>query len=337
MRLTSIKSLKVGEKIAVSVYTPNGSKFLSEGVIASDFIIEKLRQLRIELTYVEDDRFTDIIYRELISVKTVVDSVKAYKSALDAISKGKDINEEAIKEAAKVIADDTKASGIPINTINASYVIEDQLIAHAVRTAIISVAIGIYLKYNFGQLCDLSLAGFIHDLGRVDITVEENKEHTEKGFEVLRKCRLFNLNSSMVSYQHHENFDGSGFPRGLKGLEISEFSRIVSVADYFDTLISGHKGQPIPFERAYAEVFGNSDKKFDPIIVKALGNVVQLYNIGTVVILNNGENGIVVSQNQGSPLRPNVRLFSQSMLEYSGEINLSQIENCKLSIQKAIL
>lgn len=337
MRLTSTKLLKPGEKLAVSVYTPNGSRFLSEGVAASEFIIERLKQMGIEFTYVDDERFPDVVYKALISIKTVVDSVKAYKTALESISKGKDINEDAIKDASKAIADDTKSTGIPINIINASYVIEDSLIAHAIRTAVASVATGVYLGYNFSQLCDLSLAGFIHDLGRENITAEENKEHTEKGFEILRKYRLLNLNSSIVAYQHHENFDGSGFPRGLKGLEISEFSRIVSVADYFDTLISGQKGQPMSFEKAFAEVQANSEKKFDPLMVRAFGHSVQIYNVGTMVVLNNGKQGIVVSQNPGSPLRPNIRLFSESIPEYSEEINLSQFENREIEIQKLIL
>lgn len=337
MRLISINSLKPGEKMAVSFYTSSGNKFLSENVVASDFIIEKLKNMKMELTYINDERFPDIIYKSPLNVKTVADSVAAYKMAMEAMSKDRNLNEEAIKEACKTIADDIKSAGIPINTINASFVIEEPLISHAIKTAMISVAMGIYLGYNFAQLCDLSLAGFIHDFGRENVNSDENVGHTEKAFEVLRKHRLLNLNSSIVVYQHHENLDGSGFPRGLKGMEISEFARIVSVADYFDTNSSGQRGRKIPFEKVYNEIIENVDKKFDTIMVNAFSRGVQIYNVGTMVLLNNGSQGIVVSQNQGNPLRPTLRLFSESLPEYSEYIDLSQFDNRQIIIQEALI
>ena len=94
------------------------------------------------------------------------------------------------------------------------------------------------MSFSYGNTYNVVTAALIHDLGREN-TIEEAPEHVKKGFDILRKCRGIDLHSSIVCFEHHENFDGSGYPRAFKGDQISEFSRIVRVADIYDEILRG--------------------------------------------------------------------------------------------------
>lgn len=334
MRLISISKIKTGDIITVPIHSSNGNRILSAGVTLNDFYIDRLKQIGIETTCIEDSRYEDIIFKEPISAETRSRAIQLYKATVDAISKGKEINAEALKENAKAIVDDVRTSGVPVAIIDSIYPSDDVLALHAVNTAIISTAVGIANSYNFNQLCDVSLAGFIHDIGRQSNKDDDNIAHAQQGFEILRKDSSLSISSLAVILQHHENFDGSGLPRALKGTNISEYSRVVSVADYFDTLISGQNGVPMQLEKAFEEIQAN-DRKFDPEIIKAFKHAVQVYYTGAMVELSDGRNGIVVKQNKGKPLRPIVKMFSETEPSNFEEVNL--LEDISLRVNKMIL
>ena len=89
-----------------------------------------------------------------------------------------------------------------------------------------------YLEYNYSQLCDIALAGLLHDIGREFDKDDTSSNHTQKGIELLRNTSVFSITCTAVAFQHHENYNGTDFQTNKKD-DISEFSRIVSVADYF--------------------------------------------------------------------------------------------------------
>lgn len=329
MRLVSIKSIKSGDKIAISITAPNGNRILSAGAVFNESYVDRLAQMGIKYTFIEDERFNDIIFKDPININTRINSIQFFKVSLEAINKGRDINEDKVKDVIKAIVDDVKSTGNPLAIINSMYPTDAPLIDHAINTAIISVAMGISLGYNFNQLCDICLSGLTHDLGRDEETNDDDQTHAQKGFDILRKYRTLNLNATIVSFEHHENFDGSGFPRALKGTAISEYSRIVSIADYFDTLISGQKGVAIPYEKAYEDILNNSDKKFDPDMVKLFKQIIQVYVDGSYVILSDNKHAIIKSQNQGSPLRPNVVTIPDLK-------EISLLDDLNLKIQRVV-
>ncbi|MCX7747256.1 MAG: HD domain-containing protein [Clostridia bacterium] len=321
MRLAGIKSVKAGDKLALPVCTSSGKVVLNSGIVLNDNYIDKLRNLRIYKVYIDDGRFDDIEVIQPIDLKTRNLAIQVLSMTQEAIQKGKTVDEYLIKDAAKNIVDyvrDYKDKGVSILSTSA---VDEYIIEHSINVAILSAFLGNKMSYNFNQLCDLVAGALIHDLGR-DNSKEENAEHTQKGFDVMRKSRGLSLHSSIVCYEHHENFDGTGYPRKLKGKAISEFSRVVRVADYYDYILQGYDNKDISLmpHQAYENMLAVAGKIVDPEIVEVFRDTIVFYPNGCSVVLSNGLTGIVIRQNIGSPQRPVVRVYNDTAV--LGEIDL---------------
>lgn len=110
-------------------------------------------------------------------------------------------------------------------------------------------------------------------LGAVDYITKpfhpRMKTHPEKGLDVLKRSSkdLFAA-AAIIAHEHHENYDGTGYPRGLKGDEIHIYGRIVGIADVLDALLERHSyKQPWSFEEAAGFIISEKRKKFDPRLI----------------------------------------------------------------------
>ncbi|MEI6578103.1 MAG: HD domain-containing phosphohydrolase [Eubacteriales bacterium] len=145
-----------------------------------------------------------------------------------------------------------------------------------------SVAIAKNMDFNEQELQQIKLAGLIHDIGKIGIneiilntqgklTAEDwkaVKRHPEIGFRILKSSYEFSEISSFV-LEHHERWDGKGYPRGLSGEEISLQTRIIAVADTFDDIISERPyKKKLHIEDAINEIKKCAGKQFDPDVVR---------------------------------------------------------------------
>lgn len=154
---------------------------------------------------------------------------------------------------------------------------------HILRLRSYSKAMGIRLGFSEDDLEILDFGSILHDVGKIAIEDkvlnkpgnlnpeewEVMKTHALKGGEIIRYGNdPFFSKVAVIPEQHHENFDGTGYPRGLKGEEISRFAKIVAIVDTFDALESVRPyKQGFPMEIIYGEMERARDKKFDPIVL----------------------------------------------------------------------
>ena len=151
---------------------------------------------------------------------------------------------------------------------------------HSTRLAEWAVRIGRDLGLDDDCLRDLEAAAILHDVGKIGVpdailrkpaklTEEEYaviKKHPEYGWAVLRAVPGFERVSLFVLH-HHEAFDGKGYPAGLKGDEIPIGSRIVSVMDSFDAMVSSRPyRRGMPLEEAIRRLEADCGKQFDPVV-----------------------------------------------------------------------
>ncbi len=163
---------------------------------------------------------------------------------------------------------------------------------HPVNVAVFSVAIGRRIGLDRVQLRTLAMAAFFHDAGKIgmplsilgketDFTPKEDeliRRHPTEGIKIFLKS--FGLSettiiSMLVSYEHHMKLDLSGYPSVPDGRRLNLFSRIVSIADDFDSLVSGrvYGRNRVSREDALKLLIQKSGSHYDPPLVKALVDI----------------------------------------------------------------
>jgi HD-GYP domain-containing protein (c-di-GMP phosphodiesterase class II) len=197
---------------------------------------------------------------------------------------------------------------------------------HAAMVMILSVAIGIKLKMSEAQLYDLGTAALLHDIGTAflpegilnrpgRLTDEEFdmvKNHVRKGYEYLIYSHSLSEAASVGVMQHHENYDGTGYPDGLRRKNISVYGRIIAVTDVYDALVSKRSFRQAMYPAQALDIIEQqSDRKFDPDIVGALASFVAPYPSGTIVSLKTGETCIVKRNYQEDLSRPLLRVYNE--------------------------
>lgn len=164
--------------------------------------------------------------------------------------------------------------------------------AHSSRMTQLALKIGAQLGFNESLMEDLQLAISMHDIGMVSIdreivakngklTEEEYKEvmkHSEIGYHLLIATpSLASIGEYVLS--HHENFDGSGYPQGLKGIEIPVISRIISIVDGYDAMTQDKPYRHrLSHESALDNIQQNAGVKYDPSLVSAFETIFDEMN-----------------------------------------------------------
>jgi HD-GYP domain-containing protein (c-di-GMP phosphodiesterase class II) len=194
--------------------------------------------------------------------------------------------------------------------------------AHPANAAGLAMAIGVESGIAKTEVVALGMAAALMNVGyavlrpsllnqAADLEEEnwiEMKTHAEKSCAMIEGSGLGD-DVALAIAQHHERWDGSGYPRGLRRHEISLFARIVAIADTFASLRS-----PRPYRKAMGPrtatdfIMSGCGVLFDPEFVRVFARRIPHFPIGTTVELNTGETGVVVNPNTGLVCRPVVRV-----------------------------
>jgi HD-GYP domain-containing protein (c-di-GMP phosphodiesterase class II) len=263
--------------------------------------------------------------------RTYAQSVAVTKDVINSVRLGKGLNIKKIKRVVQTIVDqilNEEQSLIGLTTIR-DY--DEYTFTHSVNVCIFSVALGRRLGLGKRQLYDLGLAALFHDVGKSRVPVEVlNKPDglTEDDWRFIAShpwlgvLSLFQLRGQQelpyramtVAYEHHMKCDLTGYPRNIRPRVLSIYSKIVAVADGFDAATSRRSYQTDPLSPAavLAGMRDNPRRGMDPVVVKAFINLLGVYPVGTLVVLDTFELAIVHSANPNPEAisRPIVRIVS---------------------------
>ena len=198
------------------------------------------------------------------------------------------------------------------------------VISNLVNTAILSIKIGMGLKYTHDDLLRLGLAAILHDLGmglipddilnkQGPLSQDERnliKRHPEQGVQAIRRLGEDAAWVADIVSQEHERAGGQGYPRGLKGSEIHEYAQIIGLADTLEALLHTrpYRKRFLPYD-AVRELVVKEKALFSTRILKCLIQQFSVFPLGTRVQLNTGEIGEVVEVHPQYPLRPVIRVY----------------------------
>ncbi len=194
---------------------------------------------------------------------------------------------------------------------------------HSINVCIISLVFARHMGIDPAELHELGLGALLHDIGKMQIPLEIlnkpgqlspeemeiMKQHPTYGYDSLRAKSSVSARALDIVYSHHERFNGQGYPRGLKGTSISRDATIVAIADVYDAVttdrvyhpsISPHEALRLMYER---ERGGFRDDLLEQFI-----RCLSIYPIGSIVELESGEVGVVMTINHADHLHPLVAL-----------------------------
>lgn len=263
-----------------------------------------------------DEAFGDSEEAKDVAKRAYERSVAVTKELIGGVRMGRTASAKKIKRAVQSIVDQVLRNELSLVGLTVVRGYDEQIFTHSVNVCIFSVSIGKRIGLTKLQLYDLGMAGLLHDFGKSRIPLEIlNSEVplTEEQEEVVRThpwqgvLALFGLRghgeipyrAMVASYEHHMKTDLSGFPKTIEPRQLSMFSKIVAVANGYDAppARSFAKGVPIRPDEVLREMRENKDLGYDPILVKALINLLGVYPVGTCVILDTYEIAVVHGAN----------------------------------------
>ena len=224
----------------------------------------------------------------------------------------------------------------------------------SVNSALLAVTVGLSTNRPRHKLFALCTGALLHDVGMQRVPAELlslERELDEREMKILRTHPVYSYRIitkelqlseeiAQIALQHHERWDGGGYPQGVRGADIALDARIVSVADAFEAMVSERpwRNSMIGYE-AMRAILSDNQRRFDPEIVKMFIKAMGLYPLGSIVLLSDGSIGRVISASEEAPLRPRVIiLINGSGREYKGDTGpvVDLLGNKNLFISRAL-
>lgn len=327
MRYLPIHQVPENSILAMPVYNDQGNVYLNANCVLKPIYLERLKEYGFVGLYIYDDISDTIVVKQLLSEELRIATVRALKT----------LNLDACRIMAHNIVDELlNQSDMSLEMVNISS-FDSYTYLHSMNVAVLSVIVGIASGMTDEQLKNISQAALLHDLGKLcidseilnkngalsDEEMEIMRAHPEEGYKMVKNNALMPSVVKNAILCHHENEDGSGYPRGISSDEIHPFSKIIHVCDVYDALVSKrvYRDALNPAE-ALEYLMSNCGVMFDITFVKKLMKYVAPYPTGITVELSNGRQALVTQQNTTNRTRPKVVL-----LDALEEIDLMEVFN----------
>ena len=335
--------LKEGMKIASNVYDSDDNIIIDMGSIVTKSTIELLKRKYITTVSVVElidnkyqNNFDNSIKNQLNKKVIIeedgkeilkIDSQKALDVNNTTMEKTKNAYNIAKNNGTVDFIELKKDVDIMLNSILEnreahSYLAilkrkDESIYKHAVDVAALSAITAIKMNLTKADISNIMLGALLHDIGKVlvqeyllnkkNLTADEInilKKHTTHGYKLAKRDNLED-NIADIILEHHEKYDGSGYPFGKGNRDIGLYSKVVSIANKFNNLIvNGNDGLICSADKAMKIIISLSKKDFDMDIVKHFQRAIGFYPNNTKVKLSNGQTARVIQQNTNLPLRP---------------------------------
>ncbi|WP_432633132.1 HD-GYP domain-containing protein [Brachyspira sp.] len=238
---------------------------------------------------------------------------------------------------------------------------EDFYYVRSLNVAIISLIIGKGMKLSDGILKKLGLGAILYDIGLVKVpekilnkqykhTPEEYaeiKKHTVYGYKLMKSNFRFEEEMAAIALEHHEYFNGKGYPRGISGNEIHLYAKIVAIAHEAEKVMKNNRilsdEKNLSSDKKNVEkkllfdsvklIMQGANNKYDPTVSKVFIGIFNVYPVGSVIILNDKRKALVFATNNNFPIRPIIKIMSDENGNFTenGEV-INLVENNQIFI-----
>lgn len=269
-----------------------------------------------ELAQVENEAFREprSLEIELRDAKVILGKASnTLKDSINEIRSGGKITMEPVKSLLEEIYNSVNENKDAIVTVCRKKKMDGYVLEHSVSHCALMMAIGQTMGMAKDELLVLGLGGLFHDIGKIRIPegilkkpgklspeeLDIVKKHPLWGGEIMIASGNFPEKAISIAMEHHERYDGTGYPYQLAGNDISVIGQMAAIADVYDASISirpyGTAGDPC---QVIKNLFQGAGKLFHMDMVQQFIKTIGIYPVGTLARLESGKLGIVIKQNK---------------------------------------
>lgn len=280
---------------------------------------------------------------------------RSYQQAKSLISgilqdtkEGKSIDSDAVDETAAELIVSLNANENALACLSHIRSKDAYLLEHSVNVGILLGTFGRARRLDESTLHQLVAGGLLHDIGKILVPDhvlhkpgrleaeewEEMKRHVNYGEEILDKTAGLSDLTRSICRLHHERMDGTGYPRNLKGPDITEFGRMSAICDVYDAITADrvyHAGMS-PND-ALKKLIEWSIFHLDKELVYDFIRCLSVYPVGTLVELSNHRAGVVIEANRRQPKQPKVRVFFNTQHHHQVESQVINLADTKAGVE----
>jgi HD-GYP domain-containing protein (c-di-GMP phosphodiesterase class II) len=353
MKRITVKHAEPGMVTEQPIYDHWGNLLLQKSNELTPELIDDMKKKGVTEIFIRDWRVHDVIVTPLFSPLAEGALAKSFRWLVKDNSSKMTLSDGHLSRVKAAVLDMVVEIAMNTGDINVSCDITPQeyVYLQPVKTAGLALAIGNALKMTNDELLSLGTAAVLKDvcvpmdvIDTVDRLSEGGpmrmRDHASHAFKMLSSHRATAGVIALAVAQHHENWSGSGYPKGIMNTEISRLARIIAIADTFVDLLSERPGRgKYMSHEAIEYIMAGGGDQFDPKLVEIFVRHIPSYPTGLTVLLNTGETAIVSDPKLGFVARPIVRICTKpngEALEKPVDVDLSKAQFQRMLITKII-
>ncbi|HUZ18864.1 MAG TPA: HD-GYP domain-containing protein [Spirochaetia bacterium] len=338
MKTIKVSALLAGQMFSKPVYVDGDTILLPANIPLREKDLERLKKWKIEAVQTDGEPVSEGESEKGDNVATVLKKSQNSKLLAKYVEAVK-----AVDGVLKAVEANSRASGGELAKLAEELVqlVEDnpdQMVSFtiqkrvkqtspsmsSVNCLILSVVIGLTMKLPRHHLIQLALGALLHDIGMAKVpksVLDKTDNLSAEEIDLVRKHATYSYSLAikglglpeevgLIALQHHERWDGKGYPSGIAGNDISLLARIVAVADSFEAMIRDrpYRNSMIGYQ-AMRQILNDNSRRFDSEILKVFIKSMGIYPRGSIVLLNDGSIGRVERIHGDAPLRPALQLI----------------------------
>ncbi|HFE37896.1 MAG TPA: HD-GYP domain-containing protein [Gammaproteobacteria bacterium] len=264
------------------------------------------------------------------------DGTNIIRNMMEDVRLGKQVEVESVNPVAEKVVQSIFRNPHALTGITRIKTKDEYTFMHCVSVTGLMVMFARYLKFSKEDIHEVAIGSLVHDIGKIMVPdkvlnkpgklnfdeFEVMKDHVTFSREILENNPAISQMALDVAVLHHERMDGSGYPRGLAGDEISLVGQMSAIVDVYDALTSVrvYKDAWEP-SQALKSMIEWSPGHFSRELVQQFIQCLGIYPVGSLVELKSGRVGIVLEQNDEEILRPKIRIIYNAKSKYYVEVN----------------
>ncbi|AKL94150.1 metal dependent phosphohydrolase [Clostridium aceticum] len=335
-----LSEIENGTPINCDLCNDKGVILVKKGTRVTEELKKKLQKNNIIFLIGNSSPFDNLedsmAYLDEVVVKQIQETKQVYKQTFYQLSREFETFKTSDRLDKKMVTDIAKSLVSNIATNQQVYMSIQGIRSkdiytylHSIDVSIFMILFGKSLSLDPMQLVNAATAGILHDIGKMKIPdhvllkpekllpeeMEVMKKHTIYGYEILKNHLGYEESIARVAKEHHERMDKGGYPQGVGWENLHLFSKMTAICDIYDAITAQrvYKKPMLP-HKATEYLMTVVGTHLDQELVRRFVHNIATYPLGAKVLLNTGEEGIVISINNSFPQRPVIKIINTNKI-----------------------